>query len=182
MGPKGQYSAVLILMSTILGTSNIVIEIYQITDSSAWALLPLLGSAIPTCGIFLPRILALLPIHNFLLLYGRCSKTLSVSIMKMHKPRAATAHRITILLKDRSCSNFVFCLKLSNIPVRSMVAFWEVKDNQTGMVIYFFLNVSILVWQAHHRIELLSIEYTHLLFLGLQQWHLNPGEINSWSH
>ena len=51
-----------------IDASNIVIGIYQITDSSDWALSFLMGSAIPTGGIFLPRILWLLPIHNFLLL------------------------------------------------------------------------------------------------------------------
>ena len=80
-----------------------------------------MGSAIPTGGIFLPRILADLPIQSFLLSYGRCSKMRSVSITKMHNPRNATILRTTLLIRDSSDSNFVFCLKLSDNPGRSMV-------------------------------------------------------------
>ena len=182
MCPKGQDSADLILMSTILSTSNIVIEIYQITDSSLWALLLLLGSAIPTGGIFLPRILADLPIQSFLLSYGRCSKIRSVSITKMHNPRNATILRTTLLIRDSSDSNFVFCLKLSVNPGRSMVLSGRWKVTRLRMVIYSFLNVPILVWQARTESRIIKHKCTYLLFLWASVVASIPGEINSWSH
>ena len=152
-------------------TLQILFLKYQITHSSAWALLlALMGSAIPTGGNFLPKILADLPTQSFLLSYGRCSKMRSVSIMKMHNPRNPTILRITLLIRDSSDNNSVFCLKLSDNPGKSMVAFWEVKGNQTqiGHIFPSKLVNSCLTGPVQ-RVELLSINVLIFIPLGHQQ-------------
>ena len=87
-------------------------------------------------------------------------------ISQMHKPRNPTIHRITLLIRDSSESNFVFCLKLSTNPGRSMVTSGRWEIIRLSMVIYFSLNVPILVWQTRTQDRTIGIKYTHLYSSG----------------